>query len=230
MAGGQGTRLRPFTNVLPKPLVPIGDMSILELVLHQLSSHGFSEVILSVGYKAELIMAVIGDGSRFGLCIEYVHEPEMLGTVGSLRLIPAPADDFLIVNGDVCTDLNFSDVLRAHRSNNALITIASFARHEKIELGVLTVEDEQIVGFKEKPEFDLVVSMGVYAISRRVVDFVPRQGPFGFDELVLALLDAGAPIANYRFCGSWCDIGRPDDYQWFLHEFESNRGRYLPNA
>lgn len=231
MAGGLGTRLRPFTNVLPKPLVPIGDMSVLEMILRQLASAGFEDVVLSVGYKSELIMAVIGDGSEFGLTIDYVHEPEALGTVGSLRLMTDMLhDQFLVMNGDLCTDLDFSRLLAAHRAGDALLTIASYARHERIELGVLTVDDGMVVGFEEKPEFDFQVSMGIYAMTRAALEYLPPSGPFGFDQLVQALLASDAPIANHPFDGSWCDIGRLDDYQWFVDEFERHRSRYLPDG
>ena len=230
MVGGKGTRLRPFTHILPKPLVPVGESSILELVLRQLRFYGFERAILSVGHKAELIMAVVGDGSRFGLEISYHQESTPQGTIGALSAIEALDENFLVMNGDICTNLDFRELLQAHVRSRAVATISTYRRLEKIELGVLHVADgsDRIVGFQEKPVHDLLVSMGVNAFRRSILDFIPQNTFFGFDDLMHALLKSGADVRSRVFDGTWHDIGRPDDYQRMLEDFEKRPSHYLP--
>lgn len=230
MAGGKGTRLRPFTNILPKPLVPIGDMSILEMVLRQLKGCGFEEIVIAVGHKADLIMAVIGDGSRLGLSIRYHHEDKPLGTLGALATIKNLDEDFLVMNGDVCTNLNFSELYRAHAASGEVLTVSTFPRREMIELGVLGLDGEMkyVQSFQEKPVHNYYVSMGVNAFHRSVLEMIPAATYFGFDDLMETCLSRGIPIHAYRFNGVWHDIGRPDDYQRVLDEFQENPGIYLP--
>lgn len=230
MAGGKGTRLRPYTSVLPKPLVPIGDISILEMVLTQLKHFGFKNIIISVGYKAEIIMAVIGDGERFGLNVTYHFEEIPLGTVGALALMDCLEDDFLVMNGDVCTNLDFHELYKFHKASDSIATVGTYSRHEKIELGVLTIDkNRKIVGFQEKPEFNFLVSMGIYALSKASIKYIPVNTYFGFDDLMRKFLESKVSVQSYEFIGKWCDIGRPDDYQDFLEEFKKNRQDYLPN-
>ena len=232
MAGGKGTRLRPFTAVLPKPLVPIGEISILEMVLRQLRHYDFQSAIIAVGYKAELIMAVIGDGSRFGLEITYHHEEEPLGTMGALATIEGLADHFLVMNGDICTNLNFREFLEAHVESRAMATVATYARREKIELGVLKVDDagQRIVAFEEKPTFDFLVSMGINALSRPIIDLIPKGEYFGFDNLMLKMLRDEIDVRSRRHDGLWHDIGRPDDYDRMLQDFQADPAAYLPEG
>lgn len=230
MVGGKGTRLRPFTHILPKPLVPVGESSILELVLRQLKFYGFEEAILSVGHKAELIMAVVGDGKRFGLKISYHQEAAPQGTIGALSAIDGLDENFLVMNGDICTNLDYSALLKAHIASGAIATISTYRRLEKIELGVLSLDGatDRIVGFAEKPVHDLLVSMGVNAFRRSIRDFIPPDTYFGFDHLMAALLKAGADARSRLFEGTWHDIGRPDDYERMLEDFEARPNHYLP--
>lgn len=230
MAGGKGTRLRPYTAVLPKPLVPIGDISIIELVLRQLRSFGFERVIISVGHKAELIMAVIGDGDRFGLDVSYHREEKPLGTVGALAEIEGLDDDVLVMNGDVTTNLNFREIFEWHVESGAQATIGTYRRVEQIELGVVEVDEERehITGFREKPEYDFFVSMGVNVLNRSVRSLIPRDTYFGFDMLMRKMLDARADVRPFLFAGRWLDIGRPDDYDRMVRDFEADRSVYLP--
>ncbi len=230
MAGGLGTRLRPLTAVLPKPLVPIGDISIMELVLRQLRAAGFESVIISVGYKAELIMAVVGDGTQFGLKVRYHKENQPLGTVGALALIEDLADSFLVMNGDICTNLNFAEIYRDHIASSAAVTVGTFPRREKIELGVLELNssNDRIVGFREKPTYDFHVAMGVNVFSRRVLDLIPKGEFFGFDMLMHAMLREGVAMRPYVFDGLWLDIGRPDDYNRMVEDYAANPRAYLP--
>lgn len=230
MAGGKGTRLRPFTAILPKPLVPIGEISILEMVLRQLRFYGFKNIIIAVGHKAELIMAVIGNGSRFGLDITYHYEEKSLGTIGALAYLNSLEDNFLVMNGDICTNLNFRKFLETHIKSNAAATVATYARREKIELGVLNVDESgrRIVGFQEKPTYDFLVSMGVNAFNRSIIDLIPKEKTFGFDDLMRKMLEMKIEIFSYRFDGLWHDIGRVDDYEKMLQDFNANSKVYLP--
>lgn len=231
MAGGKGTRLRPFTAILPKPLVPIGDISILEMVLRQLKYYGFTRVVVAVGHKAELIMAVIGDGNKFGLQVTYHLESQPLGTMGALASIDSLEENFLVMNGDICTNLNFRDFYRDHTRCRAMATVATYARREKIELGVLTLNPDggKIIGFREKPTYDFLVSMGVNAFHRSVLDLIPKNTFFGFDDLMLKMLAEKIEIRPYLFNGHWHDVGRPDDYDKMLADFEKNPAVYLPD-
>lgn len=232
MVGGKGMRLRPFTYILPKPLVPVGESSILELVLRQLRFFGIDEAILSVGHKAELIMAVVGDGKRFGMKISYHQEATPQGTIGALSAIEGLDENFLVMNGDICTNLDYSALFNAHVESGALATISTYRRLEKIELGVLSLAEgtDRIVGFAEKPVHNLLVSMGVNAFHHSVLDFIPRDTYFGFDHLMAALLKAGADVRSRLFEGTWHDIGRPDDYQRMLEDFEARPSHYLPHG
>ena len=214
LAGGKGVRLRPYTTALPKPLMPIGDHhSILQIVLDQLASFGFTSVTLAINHLGPLIRAFVGDGGRWGLRIDYVEEDVPLSTIGPLfGLKHTLPDEFLVMNGDILTDLNYADLLTAHGLGGSPLTVATAAQTHKIEFGVLDVADGHIVGFREKPVLSYPVSMGVYAMSRRALAPYPPGLPFGFDQLVLDLLERGNYPATYAFEGFWLDIGRPEDY------------------
>jgi len=231
MAGGEGKRLRPITAVLPKPLIPIGDISFLEMALRQLRWYGFEEVVLCVGPKAELVMAVVGDGRRFGLRVRYYSEERPLGTIGALARLEGLQDDFLVMNGDVCTDLNFGSVLKFHLSHGVPASISAYRRREKLELGVLEIDPggERLVGFEEKPDYEFWVAMGVNAFSKRVLDLIPSDEPFGFDGLMTTMLAERCEVRVFRFNGFWLDIGRPDDYERMLDEFPRRRSALLPD-
>jgi NDP-mannose synthase len=214
LAGGRGTRLLPYTIALPKPLVPIADAPILEIIIRQLVAHGFSRVTLAVSHQADILRAYFGDGTKWGVEIDYSLEKTPLGTMGPLKLIADLPESFLVMNGDILTDLNFAAFLEKHVTEKRLFTISSATRSQKIDYGVLEVEGGgNLVGFIEKPILPYVVSMGVYALSRQVVDLIPDQTPFGFDNLVLDLIARRKPVSVVAHDGYWLDIGRPDDYQ-----------------
>ena len=230
MAGGRGVRLRPYTTALPKPLVPIGDShAILEIVLHQLSVYGFRSVTLAINHLGRLIRAFVGDGSRWGLQVDYAEETVPLSTVGPLfPLRNRLPQHFLVMNGDVLTDLDFGGLLRSHVLSGAPLTVATALRSAKIDFGVLEVDDAKIVGFTEKPSLTYRVSMGVYAMSRATIEPYPSGLAFGFDQLVLDLLQQGRPPACHEFDGYWLDIGRPDDYDEANRAFASLQPILLP--
>jgi NDP-sugar pyrophosphorylase family protein len=230
LAGGKGIRLRPYTTRLPKPLVPIGDeYSLLEIALFQLARYGFDRVTLAIGHFGELIRSYIGDGSRWGLSVDYTEMEETpLGTMGPvLRILDRLPEQFLVMNGDVLTDLDYSDLMRRHAASVAPLTVATYQREVRIEYGVLTTQDDHVVKFTEKPTIDYRVSMGVYACNRKALASYTPGLPFGFDEFVLDMLACGTPPQEYAFKGYWFDIGRPEDYDRVNAEFGLLRANLL---
>jgi NDP-mannose synthase len=227
LAGGKGTRLRPYTVVLPKPLMPIGDYPILEVVIRQLARHGFDHVTIAVNHQAELIKAFCGDGSRWQLRIDYSLEDRPLGTMGPLRLIPDLPAHFLVMNGDILTDLNFAQFHRRHVAGDRLFTISSHHREQQIDYGVLLTQDGMLHDFQEKPTTGYEVSMGIYMVSREILQYLPREGAYGFDDLMRSLLAARRAVTVETFDGYWLDIGRADDYMRAIDEFGSMQQRFL---
>jgi NDP-sugar pyrophosphorylase family protein len=227
LAGGKGTRLKPYTTTLPKPLVPVGDRPILSVVMGQLKEAGVTKVTLAVCHLAELIMAFFGSGQKFGLEIEYSLEPEPLGTVGPIRLIEGLPEDFIVMNGDILTDLSYLDLWQSHLHSGAPLTIATYQRDSLIDFGVLEVDERtrQVRGFREKPIFRFEVSMGIYVFSRRLLELIPPNQPYGLDNLVLDLLSRGCVINTHHHDGYWLDLGRPDDYDRANGEIEHVMGR-----
>ncbi|MFE7443241.1 NDP-sugar synthase [Streptomyces chartreusis] len=232
LAGGKGVRLRPYTTALPKPLVPIGDQhAILEIVLRQLSTAGFTRCTIAIGHLGEIIRAYVGDGTQWGLSVDYATEDSPLGTMGPLlNLRDRLPEHFLVMNGDVLTDLDYADVLRTHEESGTPLTIATYARKVHIDFGVLTTDASRVVAFTEKPSIDYRVSMGVYGVSRTTLDHYTPGLPLGFDELVMDLLAAERPPHAYEFDGYWLDIGRPDDYDRANAEFTSRKSLLLKGA
>ena len=233
LAGGRGVRLRPYTTAFPKPLVPIGDeMAILEVVMRQLQGYGFTEVTIAIGHLGQLIRAYCGDGSQWGLHITYWNEDEPLGTMGPIvaNLDQCP-EHFLVMNGDVLTDLDYGALLRGHIESGAPITVSTYDRTVKIDFGVLEVggeHNDRIVAFTEKPTEYFSVSMGIYGLSRSTLENYPAGQALGFDELVLDLLKTDDQPRVDRFDGYWLDIGRPDDYDQANDEWPEWRDRLLP--
>jgi NDP-sugar pyrophosphorylase family protein len=232
LAGGKGVRLRPYTTCLPKPLVPLGDeCAILEVVLHQLAKAGVDSVSIAIGHLGQLIRAVVGDGRRWGLDVTYWEEDSPLGTVGPLvQHRDELPDDFLVMNGDILTDIPFGDVLERHEAAHADVTVASYTREVKIDFGVLelTAGTDSIVGFREKPTLDYTVSMGVYALAARVLSRFEPGLPLGFDDLLLDQLSSGNPPQSFPYAGFWLDIGRPEDYDRANEEFPLLRSALIP--
>jgi NDP-sugar pyrophosphorylase family protein len=236
LAGGKGSRLAPYTAVIPKPLLPIGDEAILDLVLRQLRDFGFGDITLAVGHLAHLIQAVIGDGAKRGLTIDYHEEDQPLGTVGPLATIDRLDKPFLVMNGDVLTSLDYGDLMDAHVASGNLLTIACHRRTVKIDFGVLHLGEEPartvpITGFEEKPELGYTVSMGVYVFDPAALEYVDDGAYMDLPDLVLRLIEAGRPVGSYLFDGYWLDIGRHDDYERANAEFESVKATLLrPSA
>lgn len=221
LAGGKGTRLRPYTTVFPKPLMPLGDKPILEIVIEQLEFHKFDEVIMAVGHLAELIMAFFGDGSKFGIKIKYSRENNPLGTVGPLSLMKAELDDaFLMMNGDILTTLDFSELVKYHKEHKAIATVALKKRDVKIDFGVVELNGNSIIDYSEKPTIDYLVSTGIYVFNPEVLEYVRPNEYLDFPDLIKLLISDGNSIKGYVYDGYWLDIGRPDDYQRANAEFD----------
>lgn len=229
LAGGKGTRLRPFTFTIPKPLLPLGDVPVLEVVVRQLAASGFSRVVLALGHMAPLFTAQFGDGAGYGTRIEHLMESEPLGTAAPLRSLTAVPDDFLVMNGDLLTDLSYRDLIAAHRASGAAATIAVAAREEKIDYGVIEVgPDGSFLDYREKPTHPYFVSMGINVLSRSAIAQIPPTGRFDMPDLMLALHRSGAGVHCHRTSGYWQDIGRFEDYSRASEDFSREPGRFMP--
>ena len=232
LAGGKGTRLRPFTAIFPKPLMPLGDskpMPIMEVVVRQLARFGFQDVTVITGYLTEFIEAFFGDGRKFGTRINYKREVTPLGTAGGLCLVERPKEPVLVLNGDILTTLNFAEMYKFHQQGGSAATIASYPREVRIDFGVLEFASEShiLTGYKEKPEFSFQVSMGLYVLSPRAWDFLKPGQPLQMPDLLETMRGSGEPIHCFKQPCYWLDIGRHDDYATANEIFESRRAQFL---
>ena len=253
LAGGKGARLAPYTKILPKPLMPIDDMPILEVLLRQMKYSGVEEVVLTVGHLSELLKAFFQDGHQWGLHIDYSYEEKPLGTAGPIALVNGLEDTFMVTNGDVLTTLDYKELIGFHKSQNSIATIASHKRQVHIDLGVLQRDESciargdvarmeacsyhdqcqfwqggcAVIGYDEKPNIDYVVSMGVYVFEPRVLDYIPKNVYLDFPDLVLKLIAAGEKVVSFPFDGYWKDLGRPDDYEQAAEDFSKMRTQFL---
>jgi len=227
LAGGKGTRLRPYTTLIPKPLVPLGGKySILEIIILQLRKASFTHITLAVNHLAQLIVAYFGDGSRLGVSIDYSLEEGELSTIGPLTLIDDLPESFLVMNGDILCDLDYRVFFGNHVASAGEISVSAFRRHVKIDFGVLRYDASgRLESFQEKPEYDFDVSMGIYCINRSVIEALPRGQKYGFDNLMLDSLATGRRVDIRPFDGYWLDIGRPDDYEYADANFDNLAAR-----
>lgn len=246
LAGGKGVRLAPVTQVIPKPLVPLGGKPILEIVIRQLKHHGFRHITLAVGYMADLIQAYFGDGGKFGVQIDYSFETEPLGTAGPLAFIDGLDETFLVMNADVLTDLNYQTLIDYHRHHGAIATVSAYERQVSIDLGVIIKDGGcRIQDYVEKPSFTHLVSMGVYVFEPAIMDYIrgdssgnpdqnpqlPNQKPetgnqkppgyLDFPDLIKHLLSLHQLVNFYPFEGYWLDIGRHEDYTKASEDFSN---------
>ncbi len=221
LAGGQGTRLRPYTVVLPKPLMPLGEYPILEIIIRQLARYAFRHVTIAVNHQADIIKAYFGDGSKWKIKVDYSLESQPLSTIAPLKLIPDLPDNFLLLNGDILTDLNLRELYRDHVAAGRLFTVSAIARRHVIDYGVLNVDESAaLTAFTEKPAMTYLVSMGIYVANRAMLSFVPDNQKYGFDELMLNLLARGQRVHVHEHNGYWLDIGRPEDYAQAIEQFD----------
>ena len=229
LAGGKGTRLAPYTRIIPKPMMPIGDKAILEIMLYQLRKAGINEVILTVGHLAGLMRAYFQDGSQMGVSICYSYEDHPLGTAGPLGLIEGLDDTFLVCNGDILTTLNIQELIKFHKQNQGVATIASHHREVNIDLGVIEINgDATIVGYQEKPTVNYLVSMGIYIFEPMVLQYIQKGQYLDFPDLMKILIADKKRVVAYPFDGYWEDLGRADDYEQANIDFLEMRSQFLP--
>lgn len=226
LAGGAGTRLQPFTKALPKALMPVGETPIVEVLVRQLARDGIREIIVALGHGADLIRLFLGDGAEFGVKIRFVAERRPLGTAGPLRTIEGLQRDFLVLNGDILTTLDFAEFGRFHLTNRAPVSIAACRRRERSDYGEIRSRGGQVVAYQEKPTRSVDVSMGVYGFSAEILRHIPRRR-FDFPELISTLLALELRPAMYRFSGTWLDIGREDDWRRASRLYSRNPGRFV---
>lgn len=224
LAGGKGRRLLPYTMSLPKPLVPVGDRPIAETIVSQLARAGFDRVTISTGHLAGLIEAYFGDGSAWGVRIDYLREESPLGTAGALRLMDDPDDVMLVMNGDVLIDLDFATMLEEHTARGVWATVSVTERSSLVDFGVVVADAEELlVDWVEKPETTYTVSTGVYAVDRRCIDLIESGEALGMPDLLMRVLGAGGRVWCRPHAGYWLDIGRVEDYERAQEDFEAHR-------
>ncbi len=227
-AGGKGRRLRPYTLVLPKPLMPVGDLPVIEMLLKWLRRNGLEEVYITIGYLEHLIRALCGNGSQWGMRITYSEEPEPLGTIGPLLLIREHLTErFLVLNGDLITDLDLREFASFHKRNGGLITVAVTEKSVKTDLGVLETQEGRLTSFREKPIMKFLVSMGIYCMDPEILDLIPRGVPFGFDDLMNIMLERHLPVSVFKHNGLWMDIGREEDFLEAQKTFTHDESKIL---
>jgi len=229
LAGGEGTRLSPSTELLPKPLKPIGDKPILEILIHQIKQAGIHKFVLTVGQLSYLIETYFQDGSSFDVNLKYSHERQPLGTAGPLSLIDGLDKTFLVTNGDVLSDIDITKLLNYHLEVGATATIAMYNKVVNIDLGVIHLNGgKQVIGYDEKPTFTYPVSMGLYIFEPKVLNYIPKNQHLDFPDLVHRLIDDDEPVFAYEFNGYWRDLGNKDDYELAIKDFETMRHVFLP--
>jgi len=228
LAGGKGTRLAPYTIVFPKPLMPIDDHLILEIVIRQLASYGFNDLTIAVGHLAELIETFFKDGKKFGVKIEYSREDKPLGTAAPLSLIKDLPETFLVMNGDVLTTLDYRKLVQYHIKNEGMVTVAMHKKEINIDLGVMEFDNDKVLTrYTEKPTMEYQVSMGIYVFNRDVLRYIPEDRYFDFPDLIQVLLKNGEKVVCYPSNDYWLDIGRSEDYKNANEVFSKLRDQFL---
>ncbi len=228
LAGGKGIRLKPYTTSFPKSLVPIGDYPILEIILMQLKKYGFNKITLAVGHLASLIQAYFGNGEKWGVEISYSFEDRPLGTAGPLKLIKETEENFLVLNSDDLTDLNYFEFFNYHIRHKNTITISRFVKKVKIDFGVIEADENSVLkDYIEKPEYTYTVSMGIYAFNRKALDFIPENTYFDFPQLIKSLINNDIAVNCFDHKGFWLDIGRPEDYETATILFDELKSKIL---
>lgn len=230
LAGGRGTRLAPYTYVIPKPLMPISDMAILEVILYQMKHSGIDQVVLTVGHLAGLIKAFFQDGYKYDLDISYSHETKPLGTAGPLSQVQDLTSSFMVCNGDVLTMMNFADFMNFHNEQGGICTIAMHERKHQVDLGIIEQNDGDFIvtNYIEKPTFEYKVSMGLYIFEPEVLNYIPKGEYLDFPDLVLKLLEGGEKVIGYPYSGYWMDLGNHEDYDQANKDFDQMRSQFLP--
>ncbi|OGU61893.1 MAG: nucleoside-diphosphate-sugar pyrophosphorylase [Ignavibacteria bacterium RIFOXYA12_FULL_35_25] len=220
LAGGEGLRLRPYTTVLPKPLMPLGDKPIMERLLIQLKQYNFHKIFVSVGYLAPLIQAYFGDGNKWGVEIIYINEDKPLGTAGPISLLPDFEEPLLVLNGDLVTNLNFSEIFNFHIQKNAILTIGVHKLNYKLPLGFLEINNSaEIIDYIEKPEKTYNMSMGIYVCSLKSRKYIKKNEHMDFPVFTKKIIQSGEKVMGYYNNAQWIDVGRPDEYDRAIEMF-----------
>lgn len=232
MAGGTGTRLAPYTRILPKPLLPVGDRPILEIIIGQLRDAGVEEIVIATGYLSGLIETFFGDGLAYGVSISYAREVEPLGTAGAIATIDDLDETFLMMNGDILTTPPYGELLEAHQASGAVATIATRPEDVEIDYGVVRLGERvngvaRIDSFDEKPTIVCQVSAGIYVFEPEVVDYVTPGERLDFPELLGRLLAAGLPVSSHEHNGYWMDVGQLHHLEAAVQEFEGSAERFV---
>ncbi|MCB2209925.1 NTP transferase domain-containing protein [bacterium] len=229
LAGGRGTRLAPYTYVIPKPLMPISDMAILEVILYQMKRSGINKVVLTVGHLANLIQAFFQDGHKYDLDISYSHETKPLGTAGPLAQVEDLTSTFMVCNGDVLTMMHFRELIDFHHKNGGICTIAMHERKHQVDLGIIEQNNGnyEVSNYVEKPTFEYKVSMGLYIFEPAVLKYIPNGEYLDFPDLVLKLLRNGEKVIGYPYSGYWMDLGNHEDYDQANKDFDKMRSQFL---
>jgi NDP-mannose synthase len=225
LAGGKGSRLRPYTTVLPKPLMPVNGQPILEIILRQLRYYGFTHVTVALGHLAHLVQAVLGNGDAHDLTIDYSVEDVPLGTSGPLALIPNLSGTFLVMNGDVLTNINFLELVEFHKEQRSAVTIASHRRKVEIDYGVLRRNDYHLVGYDEKPRIHYEVSMGIYVFNSAVLRFIKPGEHMDIPDLIRMVVSDGEKVTCFPFDDIWFDLGRIDDFHMVDQQIDELKQR-----
>ncbi len=228
LAGGAGSRLRPYTTVLPKPLMPVGDVPIAEIIIRQLKFYGIRNIVISTGHLAGLIEAYFGRGRRWGVNIQYIREDRPLGTAGALRMIDGLAADFLVINGDTLTNINFKKLFQFHKDKKATATIAAKERIIKTDFGVIEFNaHDELVDYIEKPQQKIYVSMGVNILSKKCQSYIRYAESISMPELLLRIKSAGEKIYCFKTSRLWLDLGRFDDLEAAQEVFRKHESKFL---
>jgi NDP-sugar pyrophosphorylase family protein len=228
MAGGRGTRLAPYTAVLPKPLMPLNDRPILDVLVRQLLRDGVKGITISVSPLSGLIETWMRHHGRYGIPIDFVYEDAPLGTAGALRNIRRPDSTFLALNGDVLTTLDVRDLIAHNRETGAIATMAIKRRTVDVEYGLVHLHsDGRVDRLEEKPQLAFTVSMGVYAMAPSIVDLIGDGERIDFPDLMVRAMNAGHTVDTLLYDGYWRDIGNPADYEAAIVDFDANPDEFL---
>ncbi len=230
LAGGKGRRLRPYTTVLPKPLMPVGEYPIIEILIRQLKHSGVEKLTIAVGYLASLIEAYCGNGERWGVEIRYSCERSPLGTAGPLSLVKDLDSTTIVVNGDLLTDMDYTRLIAFHRTYSPVVTVGMYRREETISLGVLKTDHaNHIIDYIEKPTNSYQVSMGIYVVEPEIRRYIRKGERLDFPDLIRRVIQNKQTVLGYPCEGFWLDIGRPDDYELATSRYEELKSSLLPS-
>jgi NDP-sugar pyrophosphorylase family protein len=214
LAGGLGTRLRPFTEIIPKPLLPIGEKSVLEIQIEHLREKGFTEIFLATNYKSDYIENFFGDGSKYGVNLTISKEEKPMGTAGPVTLLRDHlTEPFLLMNGDILTTLDYRHLYEFALRIDSMLTVAIKEIITPFQFGNIFYEGDFVTGIEEKPNIKTKIIAGIYVMKPGIFDIIPVNQYFGMDQLIQKMLETKLKVARYEINAYWLDIGQVDDYK-----------------